>query len=135
MGAVERQMQPNISKIEPKHVQRYLLAAEHINGSVLDIACGCGYGSSILSDKAVSVLGVDYSKEAIDYAKSNYSKPNISFMVGDLSKLGDFDSIVSLETLEHIQIPIQKILELNTFPQKGYAKFYDCSIHIISKLA
>ncbi len=107
----ERQIGQRIDDIEIKHVERYLFALKYCRDKkVLDAACGCGYGSNILSKEANTVLGVDYSQEAIDYAKKYWIAENISFqrfdLNGDLTSLGDFDVIVSFETIEHLDIPI-----------------------------
>jgi len=106
MGAVERQTQNNINQIEKRHVARYEIAKKYCeNKEVLDVACGCGYGSNILSQVAKSVRGGDYSTEAIEYANKHWSKDNISFTQLNIKNkpiLGQYDVFVSLETLEHI---------------------------------
>jgi ubiquinone/menaquinone biosynthesis C-methylase UbiE len=94
----------NVTTIE--HLHRYALAAELAKGkTVLDVACGEGYGSHLLSKSAFKVFGVDISKEIIDAAKLKYVKNNIQFSVGNASSL-DFaneslDLVVSFETIEH----------------------------------
>lgn len=107
----ERQIGQNIEDIEIKHVERYRYAQKYCeNKDVLDAACGCGYGSNILSEVAKSVLGVDYSQEAIDYAQKYWGAKNITFnqfdLNSDLTALGRFDVIVSLETIEHLDAPV-----------------------------
>lgn len=117
----ERQIGKTLQEIEPNHVYRYKIAAPYCtDAKVLDAACGCGYGSNILSNVAKSVLGVDYSKEAINYAMQHWKRPNIEFQQYDLTKLcyidlGTFECIVSYETLEHLQVPIMETIK----------KFYD----------
>ena len=45
-----------------EHINRYRFATALVgNQRVLDIACGSGYGSFILSEKASSVIGIDIS--------------------------------------------------------------------------
>ncbi len=58
--------------LEAEHVQRYIFAGEYAKGkSVLDIACGTGYGSSILNKAGATIVtGVDISNEAIEFAIS-----------------------------------------------------------------
>jgi len=107
----ERQIGQKLDDIEKKHVERYLFARKYCKDKeVLDAACGCGYGSNILSKEANNVLGVDYSQEAIDYAKKYWIAENILFqqfdLNGDLVPLGKFDAIVSFETIEHLDTPI-----------------------------
>ena len=88
------------------HLHRYAYALEYVQDKVvLDIACGEGYGTDILSAKASFIHGVDISDEAIAHAKSKYSKKNINFIKGyaDNIPLDDesVDIVVSFETIEH----------------------------------
>jgi ubiquinone/menaquinone biosynthesis C-methylase UbiE len=90
------------------HVARYEFAANYVKGkTVLDIACGTGYGSKILIEKnAEKVFGIDLSKESIDFAAENYTGDGLKFMVGDIYEIdfpdNYFDIIVSFETIEHV---------------------------------
>src|SRR5512147_324988 len=54
-----------------RHINRYKWAAAHCrrNDDVLNAGCGSGYGDYILLNACNSVVGVDISEEAIDYAK------------------------------------------------------------------
>ncbi len=96
------------------HVARYRFAAGQLRpGRVLDLACGVGYGSAILAERSdVEVLGVDLSEHAVASARRRYgSAPGqvrLEFRVADALEFQDargFDSIVSLETLEHVPDP------------------------------
>jgi len=94
------------------HLERYEFAATHAHvGRVLDIACGVGYGTSLLSKRCKSVdtfVGVDQSPKAIAYAKEHYGNERISFIEDDAMTFVDtkgFDMIVSLETIEHLPNP------------------------------
>ncbi len=54
---------------------------------VLDAACGPGKVTAILHEKVHpggSILGVDYSRERIRYAKKHYRKPHMDFRVHNL---------------------------------------------------
>ena len=107
----ERQIGHRLEDIEPKHVERYEFAAAYCAGkTVLDAACGVGYGSSVLAKVADKVVGIDRSREAIEYAQKFWWGDNIVFRQFDLSrhlrKLGTFDVIVSLETIEHLPTPM-----------------------------
>lgn len=100
----------NLPPDEPivrSHKSRYYLARGFINKDqiVVDAACGCGYGSEILSKNAKRVIGLDYDSESIIHAKKNHKRFNNSFALTDLSKsqiLLNFDVAVSIETIEHI---------------------------------
>lgn len=97
---------PN-TNIYKEHAARYEFASKYIKSKkILDIACGSGYGSEILSKNGAGhITGCDISEESIEYAKKHYQKNNIKFVSGDITKLNfkdeEFDCIVSFETLEH----------------------------------
>jgi 2-polyprenyl-3-methyl-5-hydroxy-6-metoxy-1,4-benzoquinol methylase len=104
----ERQVAHYLWGIRLDHRNRYRFAAHWIIGrDILDVACGVGYGSYLLGryDRARRVVGVDNSAEAISFAKSCYTRPNVVFRCADANELvgkATFDTIVSFETLEHI---------------------------------
>ncbi len=90
-----------------KHLSRYRFASMFVGGgTVLDCACGSGYGSTILATKADRVISVDVSSESIDFAVKNNASPKIEYSCKPLQHL-DFEprslrTVVSLETLEHV---------------------------------
>ena len=93
--------------IRLEHLHRYLLAAELAKGRrVLDIACGEGYGSDLLSQVARLVVGVDIAIEAFEHASLRYHRPNLKFVAGSCTTIplasGSVDVVVSFETLEHV---------------------------------
>ncbi|MCF5233277.1 MULTISPECIES: glycosyltransferase [unclassified Pseudomonas] len=99
------------------HIIRYVLASRYIRPGdrVLDAACGLGYGSYLLRkcSDAASVLGIDGSEYAIEYAKLNFAaqSTHLSFKEGWLPKAlvdipdNSIDLVTSFETLEHVQDP------------------------------
>ena len=100
---------------EKRHIARYNFAASFFSGSnkILDGACGCGYGSNILAATGASVVSVDLNARAIDFATNRYgsferSSGEVDFRRADLTTLcvpyNSLDGVVSLETLEHIDI-------------------------------
>lgn len=92
-----------------EHVVRYEFALPYIKGAdVLDLGCGCGYGTHMLATGgARSAFGVDISPEAIDYSRANYRAPNLSFEVMDVTSLKFADAsvnvVVCLEVFEHVE--------------------------------
>ena len=105
-----------VREIHYEHIHRYALASRWVRGkNVLDAACGEGYGSAILARHAVSVTGVDLSAAAIEHAIGRYAASNLSFSVADCTRLpfadGQFDCIVSFETLEHLEQQEQMLAE------------------------
>lgn len=94
------------------HLERYEFAAGAAKGPrVLDMACGVGYGSARIAElrsDISSVTGVDLSAEAIGYATRRYSGPRTRFFNADAMTFADgapYDTIVSLETIEHLPDP------------------------------
>ena len=93
------------------HIQRYRFAKEHlVEGRLLDLACGVGYGTALLSeDPRIRVaVGVDIDNAAIGYAKERYRGQNVTYICSgalDYQPDHQFDNIVSLETIEHVDDP------------------------------
>jgi ubiquinone/menaquinone biosynthesis C-methylase UbiE len=91
-----------------EHLTRYLCAEDLVeNKTVLDIACGTGYGSQLLSKRAKKVYGVDNSEEAIKYARKNFSSKNTEYIIGSATEIPledkTVDVAVTFETIEHIE--------------------------------
>ena len=91
-----------------EHLHRYALACEFVKDkTVLDIASGEGYGSSILSKVAANVTGVDISEDAVKHANQKYAtnSKNLVYKLGSASKIplenASVDVVTSFETLEH----------------------------------
>ena len=104
----ERQIAMDLSGIRNDHLGRYIFAAKHIpeESSILDAACGIGYGSYYLCKaiQGTTVTGVDIDEHAIEYANTFYLTPGVSFLREDILSLDGtcHDAIVSFETVEHI---------------------------------
>lgn len=90
------------------HRFRYILARGflHPGDTVLDAACGSGYGSETLSQVAKSVIGLDYDPSPVDYANKRFGNDNGRFVLQDLDtwvpEPDSFDVAVSFETIEHL---------------------------------
>ncbi len=94
-------------QIAYEHRHRYAVALECAHDrDVLDIACGEGYGSSLVAAVARKVIGVDIDDASIRHAASRYPAPNLSFRVGSATAIPlddrSIDVVVSFETLEHL---------------------------------
>jgi len=82
--------------VEREHLARYKFAQHYCAGKrVADIACGTGYGTRMLAEVASSAHGFDKERlcgnEVIDLEKQSWS--------------GEFDVVVSFETIEHLANP------------------------------
>ena len=90
-----------------RHLAVYGWIAERVAGrEVVDMACGEGYGSNVLSQRAGRVTGVDANPEAHEHARLRYRRANLSFkrdMVEMFSQ--PCDALVFLQTIEHLQDP------------------------------
>ena len=78
------------------------------NKSVLEIACGTGYWTAIISNAAHSIVAIDSSKEVLDIARlKSYQKSNVKFINDDalsLSKIENkFNASFCGFWLSHIQ--------------------------------
>jgi 2-polyprenyl-3-methyl-5-hydroxy-6-metoxy-1,4-benzoquinol methylase len=82
------------------------IGARAIGARVVDMACGEGYGSEVLSRSAASVVGVDANPEAHEHARLRYCRQNLRFerdLVEGFSE--PCDAVVFLQTIEHVQDP------------------------------
>lgn len=123
---------PAVTKI---HAQRtaakcapYLLPHIKPNHKILDV--GCGPGSITLDFAAIvpegSVLGIDFSPEAISLAQSAATErvvQNCDFKIGDVMKLdfedGEFDVVHCHQCLLHLPDPIKALKEMNRVCKSG----------------
>lgn len=90
------------------HVARYRFACPLVaNKRVLDIACGVGYGSKILTHAGTAlVIAGDVSQEAVTYGRSRYRHDRVLFAAMSAQTIplrpASMDCVVSFETLEHV---------------------------------
>lgn len=97
-----------------EHIQRYESIRELVSDKVvLDAACGEGYGSRILSDYALNVIGLDISEDTIKKAQNKYiDAQNLRFVQGSIAQMpledNSIDIVVSFETIEHVSEKLQK---------------------------
>ena len=102
----ERYLPTNFNKSSLEHVHRYAFSLHFTKDKiVVDIACGTGYGTYMISENAKHVTGIDISKETIDYANKHYNRKNLKFVVGNIIKIplpsNSVDVVISFETIEH----------------------------------
>lgn len=105
-------------EIRQEHMHRYAWCRELAEGKdVIDVASGEGFGSAMLAEQAVSVIGVDVSGEAVAHASRRYARDNLTFKQGDAAAIplpdGSADLVVSFETIEHISNQQSAIAEFS----------------------
>lgn len=99
-----------MQEIKPNHVARYQWALDEIRkrcgrgATVLDAACGVGYGSHMLAKEGYIVHAIDRSLEALQWHLQYFRHARIRVSMGDIHDvpLDHYDAIVSIETIEHV---------------------------------
>ena len=94
-----------------RHLKAYDFALKYVQGkSVLDVGCGSGYGTALLSKFSSHAIGIDISEELIRYSRKRWKRRNLEFRHVKSSWVGDglpfdecsFDVCVSFQVIEHI---------------------------------
>ncbi len=93
-----------------RHLAAYRFARARAAGrTVLDAGCGAGYGTALLAEVAVSVVGIDRA-EAVALARAAHAAPNLEYRPFDLERLAAlgerFDLVVSFQVIEHLPDPV-----------------------------
>jgi len=73
---------PKISgaEIHYEHLHGYYIALHFVEGKkVLDLACGEGYGSYILSKSAEHLVGIEIDEKIVKHASCKYIRDNLEF--------------------------------------------------------
>lgn len=135
----EKQVATSLDGIRKDHRERYEWAAKiTAPGTVLDVACGVGYGSYILAERGCKqVVGFDRDAEAIEFATRFYKHDNVQFFDANIYQVESTetaDFITCFEILEHLVDPglalrnlrgisdrlICSVPHENDFPYRGY---------------
>jgi SAM-dependent methyltransferase len=91
-----------------RHLIAYETALTEIpaGSTVLDLGCGEGYGTSLLSKNAARVAGLDVDAEAVAHASAKYGSQKCIFQPYDGKTIpfpdAYFDAIASFQVIEHI---------------------------------
>jgi SAM-dependent methyltransferase len=109
-AAITKEMVDTIERdiLKRRHIERYMDIAQYAHGTVLDCACGSGFGSYLLAKKSdvTRVRGIDIDAEAIEAAQQEFGSEKITFHA---THIEDFslpaDVLVSIETIEHLDDP------------------------------
>lgn len=109
LNSNERQVPHSFEDVDPSHLARYMFAAAVLapGKSILDLACGAGYGAHLLAESAADVVGVDGSSQAIAFANEQWGRDGVRFETASAGRwfdecVGTWDVCVSFETVEHV---------------------------------
>lgn len=99
-------------KLAIEHMQRYRSVSTLVAGKkVIDIACGEGYGTAILAERASEIVGMDIDEGAVHRASEKYQKENLKYQIGNITSIPaedhSVDVVVSFETIEHVSQKLQ----------------------------
>jgi SAM-dependent methyltransferase len=97
---------------------------------VLDLGCNLGEITFMIAGKAKEVVGIDFSKAAIDTAKKNFQKPNLIFLhreALEYLKEGNkhFDVLILSHILEHLDNPKEFLLQFRDYFKSVYIELPD----------
>lgn len=113
-----------------EHVHRYneVLPLMGKNDTVLDLACGTGFGSDILAQHTTGeVIGGDIAAEAVEECSRTWKRPNLKFAVLDGTALPypdmHFDKVISFETIEHTTAYREMLREFHRVLKPGGIAF------------
>lgn len=100
-------------------ISKYVEEKAHI----LDAGCGDGYGSFLLSELGIKVIGADISAEMIEKANKRSQSENLTFIQGDLTKLPfedeTFSGVMAINSIEWTEVPLQAINEIKRVTKPG----------------
>jgi 2-polyprenyl-3-methyl-5-hydroxy-6-metoxy-1,4-benzoquinol methylase len=105
MSETFERITPDQVDAQAGHVYRYEFARDWVAEaeSVLDIACGIGYGAKILAQPGLAYVGIDKIEPDAKYKKYGRWVSGVDLNTYELDS--KFDVAVCFETLEHLQNP------------------------------
>ncbi len=104
-----------------RHLAIYEWIAARCSGlEVVDMACGEGYGSAVLAERAARVTGVDADPEAHEHAVRKYGGPGLYFVRERIERFAmPCDAVALLQTIEHLQEPEEALAHLRSLLRPG----------------
>lgn len=132
-------LKKNGERIIPEHFlqskEAYLVYLRHLfayktvtqflpkQSSVLEVGCGEGYGTSMLSQEVQAMIGVDVDPNVIEYASRKYGSQNCAFRLSDGSTLpfdkNTFDAVISFQVIEHVKDDTHFLAEIHRVVKAG----------------
>ena len=111
---MEQELQKEVlfpSSVQMKDADNYndwtfKLFRRYLVGNVLEVGCGVGSFTRrmIESCGSIKLLGVDISREAVEYCRGRFNHLNLELKCIDVLHVqGAFDAIICMNVLEHIE--------------------------------
>ena len=100
--------------IYQRHLVAYHTAANLVNGQLLEVGCGEGYGIPLLADKVQTYHALDKFKTNLNNWTTQFK--HLHFTQASVPPLpypsNEFDSLVSFQVIEHIENDAEFVKEL-----------------------
>ena len=91
--------------------------------SVLDVGCGMGAFTKILSQRGFFVTAVDYSQEVISFAKKASNNSNARFLTANIYDIpfdkDTYDMVICIAVFQHLKDPKKAISEIKRVLKPG----------------
>jgi SAM-dependent methyltransferase len=120
--AEERLANDPSSELWGEHRSRYRFAVQTVDGlTVLDVACGAGFGLQMLRDAGARAIGVDYAADALSDVRRRQPAARLCRGNGMCLPLQDasIDMVVSFETIEHVPDAVALVVEIRRVLKPG----------------
>jgi SAM-dependent methyltransferase len=102
--ATAEEFMHNVADLAPMESIQKFVNFFPVKAKIVDIGCGSGRDAKIFTEKGLSVLGIDFSQNLINIAKSN--APLAEFQIMDIEEISfspsSFDGAWAGCTLSHI---------------------------------
>ena len=108
--------------IHQRLYKAYVIAADYIQGDVLEVGCGEGRGVGLLLDHATTFTAIDKILYAVEKLQIKYpSGKFLAMNIPPFSALPDnaYDSVVSFQVIEHIQDDALFLKEIHRVMKPG----------------
>jgi SAM-dependent methyltransferase len=111
--------------IHHRLLKAYVIAADYVEGDVLEVGCGEGRGISWIIDKSKTFTALDKIDEALQKLRREY--PNGKFISGNFPPLAvpsnAFDVVISFQVIEHIRDDAFFLREIHRVLKPGGSAF------------
>jgi cyclopropane fatty-acyl-phospholipid synthase-like methyltransferase len=112
------------------HLSRYVWALQHcVDKAVLDIGCGCGYGTWLVGNVASDVIGLDVSPEAIGEARRTFADSCFVQCAIEDFEGGPFEIVTCFEMLEHTRNLCVVTDKIKSLLAPGGAALFSLPLH------